>query len=113
MDAARKLPQLLEGLGELLTGAFEQLLRTVRVGSEPVLRKPERQRQRDEPLLRAVVEVALELAPLLVAGGDDARARRLELFLLALPLGDLAHDHQELVLAARSEPRFVVAGLAG
>ena len=42
------------------------------------LREPEQQRRRDEPLLGAVVEVALEPAALLVAGSDDARARRLQ-----------------------------------
>ena len=36
-------------------------------------------RERDEPLLRAVVQVALEAPPLRVAGGDDALARRLQL----------------------------------
>ena len=35
--------------------------------------------ERDEPLLRAVVQVALEPAALLVAGLDDPRARRLDL----------------------------------
>ena len=53
----------------------------------------ERQPDRDQPLLRAVVEVALEPAALLVAGGDDARARRLDLGQLAAHLhpqpGDL------------------------
>src|SRR6185437_8516015 len=36
-------------------------------------------------------------------------ARRLELFLLLLPFGDLPNDHQELVIAARSEASFIVA----
>src|SRR5262249_59702522 len=59
------------------------------------------------------MEVALELAALLVPGRDDARSRRLELLLLALSVCDLADDHQELILAARREARFVVARLAG
>ena len=40
---------------------------------------PQLQRDRDEPLLRAVVQVALEPAALGVAGRDDALARRLQL----------------------------------
>ncbi len=40
-------------------------------------------RQRDQPLLRAVVEIALDPAPLLVARSDDARPRLLYLHELA------------------------------
>ena len=47
------------------------------------LREPQRERERDEALLRAVVEVALEPAARLVARGDDAAARGPELLLLA------------------------------
>jgi hypothetical protein len=39
-------------------------------------REPQRERERDEPLLRAVVEVALQPAALGIAGLDDAGARR-------------------------------------
>ncbi len=44
-----------------------------RVVVDRVLRQPQLDRQRHEVLLRAVVQVALELAALGVAGGDDAR----------------------------------------
>jgi hypothetical protein len=39
----------------------------------------QRQPDRDQPLLRAVVDVPLEPTPLLVAGGDDPRPRLLDL----------------------------------
>ena len=39
------------------------------------LRLPQLQRERDQPLLCAVVEVAFDLAPGLVGARDDARAR--------------------------------------
>ena len=76
------------------------------------LRQAQRERERDETLLRAVVEVALEPPSLFVAGRDDACARGLELGLLPLPLRDLADDHQELVLTARREARLVAAHVA-
>ena len=41
--------------------------------------RPQLHRQRDEPLLRTVVEVALEPPALGVAGLDDPRARSLQL----------------------------------
>ena len=82
MDAARELAQLLEREGELLARAGEDLGRRRRVGVELRLREAQRERERDEPLLRAVVEVALELPARVVAGRDDPRARRPELLLL-------------------------------
>ena len=42
-------------------------------GLEARSQQPERERQRDEPLLGAVVEVALEPAPFLVGRLDDPR----------------------------------------
>ena len=47
----------------------------VRAPLERALGQSELQRQRDEALLRAVVQVALQAAALGVAGADDARAR--------------------------------------
>ena len=76
MDPARELAQLGERVGELRAGALQQVL-GLAVGLG--LGDPQHQRQRDEPLLRAVVEVALEPAALVVAGRDDPGARRREL----------------------------------
>ena len=57
-----------------------------------VLQVAQGEADRDEPLLRAVVDVALEPAALLVAGGDDAGARRLDLGQLAAHLDAQARD---------------------
>ncbi len=73
MDAAGELAQLVERDGELL-------LRVGDGGAErrPVvcrLREAEAERECEEALLRAVVQVALEAAPLVVGGFDDPRPR--------------------------------------
>ena len=54
-----------------------------RVRSRACLREPEGERERDEPLLRAVVEVPLEPPPLGVARLDEPHARAAELVLVA------------------------------
>ena len=60
------------------------------------LREPQRERQRDEPLLGAVVEVPLEPAPRFVAGLDDPGSRRSDLLLLLPALGDVgARDEDD------------------
>jgi hypothetical protein len=46
--------------------------------TQTLLRGPELQSERDEALLRTVVEVALDAPALLVAGTDDPRARLLD-----------------------------------
>ncbi len=57
------------------------IIASASVGSSAtdVLGEAQLDRQRDEVLLGAVVEVALELAPLRVAGGHDAGARGAQL----------------------------------
>ena len=52
----------------------------------------QRQPDRDQPLLRAVVQVALDPAALLVAGGDDPRPRGLDLGELAAQLDAQPRD---------------------
>ena len=59
----------------------------VGAAAEPALRAPELERERDEALLRAVVDVALDPAALVVGGRDDARARLLHLLELGAELG--------------------------
>ena len=106
MDPARELAQLLERLGELVARAREELACGGGVVGELRLGEPQRQRERDEPLLRAVVEVALESPALLVAGRDDPRARGTKLLLLLLAqrdvdtAGDDPHDLAPLVAGA-------------
>ena len=76
MDAPRQLPQLLQAHRQLVQRGAQLQLRAVRVAAQLGERHPQRQRQRHEPLLRAVVQVPLQPPPGLVAGGDDALARR-------------------------------------
>ena len=77
MDAARQLAQLRERQRRARRSrVVTQLLRR-RVVADAALEQPQLQRDRDEPLLRAVVQVALEPPALGVAGRDDPLARRL------------------------------------
>ena len=75
MDAARELAQLLDRELRLLARLRDELRGAVGIAGDPRLGEPERDGHRDEPLLRAVVEVALDPPPLGVGGGDDALAR--------------------------------------
>ncbi len=79
VEAACELTQLLERELELLRRRVDQLARRPWIVVEPRVRKPQLQRQRDESLLGAVVEVALEPAALRVALAHDPRARLDEL----------------------------------
>ena len=85
--AAGELAQLLDRARDLGHDGVDR--RRVR---QPVLQVAQGQADRHEPLLGAVVDVALEPAPLLVAGGDDAGARRLDLRELAADLDAQARD---------------------
>ena len=89
MDPARQLAQLRERLGELVARLVTS---SAAAGSspDPVLQQPQLQRDRHEPLLRAVVQVALEPAALRVAGGDDPLARCLQLVEPRVGLGEEA-----------------------
>ena len=74
VDAARELAQLPERLGELVAGGRDQRLGRRRVAADVGLDQPELQGEGDQPLLGAVVQVALEPPPLGVAGRDDPLA---------------------------------------
>ena len=92
---------------ELLRGLAEQARRPA-PGRSSIsrLREPEHERERDEPLLGAVVEVALEPPPLDVARLDDARARAPQLVLVELALGDVhPADEQPRVAPVVAERR--------
>ena len=103
MEPARQFSQLLQRLAELLCGAGQERLQRLRPGAELRAREPQRQRQRDEPLLRAVVQVAFEPATLLVARLDDAGARRLQVLACLR-----ARDRERDELAERHQPGFAV-----
>ena len=88
VDAARERPQLVEGVDHLGVRLGEELVdrRRAAVG-EPAAGELEREPDPEQPLLRAVVEVALEAAPLGVACLDDPRARGAHLRELGAQLG--------------------------
>ena len=79
MNPARELAQLLERMAELVARRVEQTRRRRRVGGDLGPRQPQLQRQRDQPLLRAVVQIALQAAALGQAGQDQPLARVLQL----------------------------------
>ena len=79
MDAACQVAQLLQREVGLLARLADQLGGAGVGGFDPLLGHAQVQRERHQPLLRAVVEVALDAAPLGVGRSDDARARVLEL----------------------------------
>jgi len=80
VDAADELAQLREGRLRLLVRLVEQAAGRLGVAArELVARHAEVERERDEPSLDAVVEVALEAAPLLLLRPNDRGAALLEL----------------------------------
>ena len=74
MDAARQLAQLVERAGELGLGLLEQPGNRFGAALQRALGEAQLQRERDEALLRAVVQVALQPAALGIARAHDARA---------------------------------------
>src|SRR3954447_9803120 len=78
MDAARELAQLLQRALQLAARCVEEPRRRGRVAVELALREAELERQRDQPLLRAVVEIALEPAALAHRHLDQPGPRALQ-----------------------------------
>ena len=64
---------------DLVDGGVERGDEHLRLARERALQAPQHDAERDEPLLRAVVQVALDPPPLLIAGLGDPRARGLDL----------------------------------
>ena len=79
MDPVRELAQLVDGDLQLVGAPSSSGPPRVDAPRPTPLRAPELERERDQPLLRAVVQVALDPTPLLVGRGDDPRARLLHL----------------------------------
>ena len=85
MDAARELAQLRR---LCLSSSIEASISAAASGRPPLpAREAQVQRERDEPRLGAVVEVALEAAALGVAGLDESDARRAQLHQACAQLG--------------------------
>ena len=87
VDAVRERPQLLERLVDLVLELAQALDAALGIPPDDLLRQLELDPQRDEPLLGAVVQVALDPAPLVLGAGRDAGARELELAHRRLGLG--------------------------
>ena len=116
MDAAGQLAQLLDRdleLGRRRVGRGDRfVVRSVgrpEAGSE----QSQRERQRDEPLLRAVVQVAFQSSPLRVRRFDDPGPRTPQLFLRSSLVREVADDRGHLVGPAGRDARLEVAPVAG
>ena len=86
MEAVRHVPQLGEGGADLLARVVQPSHRRG-VRAQPAFQKCELERQRDESLLRPVVQVALQPLALGLSRLDDAGARTLQLLQVRLQLG--------------------------
>src|SRR5438034_9585248 len=95
MDPARELPQLLEGDRELYLGLVEEPLRELGIGCLALRCQSQLEGQRDQLLLRAVMEIPLEAPPLRVRRLDQPRPRRPELRLCAFAVVDIAEKAGE------------------
>jgi hypothetical protein len=127
VDPLSELSQLLERLRELVRGDRDVLLGLVRRVADLRLREPQADRQRNQPLLGAVVQVPLQPAPLGVARLDDPQPRGRQLLaclgardrerdqLGELPQTTLRLPRQDLSLwsAAISAPQVSPATLIG
>jgi hypothetical protein len=74
--SARDASRPFDGDLDLGHGVAEHPVELGALHAELPLCDPQLERERDEPLLRAVVEVALEATPLGVTCGNDPAARR-------------------------------------
>ena len=108
MDPARQVAQLGQPAVELTAHALELLGKSVDVaaGLRP-RRGSEQHRRRHEPLLRAVVEVALDSPPSIVGSLDDAGAGGPELG------GQFAQLSERLGRHFGLEQRVVVGVISG
>src|SRR4029450_10108828 len=86
MDAAGDVAELLERASDLTTRLIDPSL-SFRIRAQPLLEQAELEREGDQPLLRAVVEIALQSLPLPLACSYHPRAGALQLFEARLQLG--------------------------
>ena len=75
MDAARDLAQLVQRAGRSGGSAVEFRAQLPELGRHRGPRRAQLQRQRNQPLLGAIVQVPLDLPARLVGGGHDPRPR--------------------------------------
>ena len=115
VDPAGELAQLLDRELELrrgLVGRGDRLGVLAGPSGEPSPDAAQRERDRDEPLLGAIVEVALEPTALLVGRLDDPRPRAADLGLDGPHLREVADDRGDLVGAARGDAGLELAPAA-
>jgi hypothetical protein len=74
MNPSRQLPQVVQDAVQTLRRPRQLRSRLSRVGKLRGLRSSQLQHQRHQPLLDAVVQIALDPAAALIRGGDDPRA---------------------------------------
>ena len=80
MDALAELAELVQRRSEGLPCFLDDPTHGLGVRGQLRLGEPERHRDGDEPLLRAVVQVALEPPPFRIGGVDHPRTRDSKLF---------------------------------
>ena len=110
VDAERDLAQLVLHRRETLGDPRQLAVELGQLGRHGGLRGAELEPERDEPLLGAVVQVALELPPRLVGRGDDAGARRREVGGEARQVVDEDARRRRRRRGTRSAPRGRRAG---
>ena len=71
----RELPDLVERLADVLAERMQLHAGALGISHQVVLQELELDPERDEPLLRAVVQVPLQAPPLVVGRRQDPRAR--------------------------------------
>ena len=74
IDAAGQIAELLKGVGRLGLELCEQLLGLRRIALSDLLGEAELHRERDQLLLRSVVDVSFDLAAFLVLSGHQSLA---------------------------------------
>ena len=100
VDAAGELAQLLDRELELsgrLVGGSDRVRVPATGVIEALPKQPQGQRQGHQPLLRAIVQVALEPSSLLVGGFDDACARAADLGFGCALIGEIADDRGHFI----------------
>ena len=105
VDAAGELAQLVQGAGGLGGQSLELRCQLVSLGRHRRFRQLQFQSEGDQPLLGAVMQIALDALPRLVGGGHDPGARGGQLR-LALGVGEGGSDE----LGEAGQPRLGVGG---
>ena len=107
VDPLCKLRRVGERLLHVASHLLEELLRRSRIGVQQSIRQLQVDRERDQPLLGPVVELALDQAPVGIGGEDEPLAGRLQLFDL-----EMRPSLQQTTSSARGEGKLSVIASA-